>query len=707
MLEPNPHLTLASSATRAGGPDWKTKASKYLDEALATAWGRGALRAAESLPEAQRLLQSANADDETRVRAVRALESLNTFSHLVNRTRRRDIGEFTTRKPKTYEVDFSTAQQSVYDQLMDLSRRIIQRTTPGRSTEFLLSTLHRQAASCLNGLSPMLEDIMLRRLTEEEISEADGDIDNIDVDLLREFAADIAQLRKDADRLGDEDKKFDVLQAIVAEKLTMPNNKLLVFSTFRHTLKYIARRIGPNVRLGLIHGGRPEIDRRIELKRFALPKEHDEAVDVLLCSEVGTEGLDYQFCDALVNYDLPWNPMRVEQRIGRIDRRGQKSETIAIKNLVVRGTIDFAIYDRCLSRIGIFTNALGAGEEILGSLTREIRSIAQDLTLDDEERDNRLQQLADNKLGRIQELAALEDKQAEFFGLDVNDQGVASAMSIWLSADKIALMVGRYLRRLDPGRQIRLTPGAVLRPSRELREKLLGDLPTSARSTQVDQAWERWLRSAEPTRQLTVDAGLTADRETEILNPAHPLVRAAARDAQLSEAPFVRLHVVSAELAPGWYPFAVRGWTRLGVRDDFTVRVIALDVEHQNTVERLLADAGSKGDPTTAGHVEDPRLQARAYEAWSYEKSAHLTATAASARARRASLGTTHGARRAQLAERRERASDERIIRMLEGQLNNLEAEYQLRMKQLDEDEKRCDLLDRPLASGVLEVGAP
>ena len=58
-------------------------------------------------------------------------------------------------------------------------------------------------------------------------------------------------------------------------------------------------------------------------RRFQLEREHPEAIHVLLFSEVGSEGLDYQFCDGIVNYDLPWNPMRIEQRIGRIDRRGQ------------------------------------------------------------------------------------------------------------------------------------------------------------------------------------------------------------------------------------------------------------------------------------------------------------------------------------------------------------------------------------------------
>ena len=86
---------------------------------------------------------------------------------------------------------------------------------------------------------------------------------------------------------------------------------------------------------------------------------------MLLSSEVGSEGLDMQFCDALVNYDLPWNPMVVEQRIGRIDRFGQKSPIVNIYNLVVKDSIQEDIYTRLLDRIGIFRGCIGDLEAIL------------------------------------------------------------------------------------------------------------------------------------------------------------------------------------------------------------------------------------------------------------------------------------------------------------------------------------------------------
>ena len=85
---------------------------------------------------------------------------------------------------------------------------------------------------------------------------------------------------------------------------------------------------------------------------FELPKRKGR--QRLLSSEVGSEGIDLQFARVVINYDLPWNPMRVEQRIGRIDRLGQKAEQIHVWNLFYGDTIDDRIYSRLFERLGVF-----------------------------------------------------------------------------------------------------------------------------------------------------------------------------------------------------------------------------------------------------------------------------------------------------------------------------------------------------------------
>ena len=94
--------------------------------------------------------------------------------------------------------------------------------------------------------------------------------------------------------------------------------------------------------------------------------------DVLLCTEAAAEGLNFQFCGALVNYDMPWNPMRVEQRIGRIDRLGQKHSIIRIFNLHYRDTVEADIYRALAKRIGLFHGVVGQLQPILAKVSGTI-----------------------------------------------------------------------------------------------------------------------------------------------------------------------------------------------------------------------------------------------------------------------------------------------------------------------------------------------
>src|ERR1017187_192476 len=97
---------------------------------------------------------------------------------------------------------------------------------------------------------------------------------------------------------------------------------------------------------------------------------------LLLSSEVGGEGLDIQFAKVLINFDLPWNPMVVEQQIGRLDRIGQEADRILIFNLIAEDTIDERIYDRLFLRLDLFRRSLGDLEDVVGPI---IASLSRDL----------------------------------------------------------------------------------------------------------------------------------------------------------------------------------------------------------------------------------------------------------------------------------------------------------------------------------------
>lgn len=138
-----------------------------------------------------------------------------------------------------------------------------------------------------------------------------------------------------------------------------------MFSYFRKTLEYLKEELeNQGYKVGLIYGGIPlkdEIRRGKVIKgRETIIKELEEGkIQILLSSEVGTEGLDFQFCNCMINYDLPWNPMRVEQRICRLDRYGQKSEKVLIYNFQVENTIEGRIFGRLYERIKIFERSIG------------------------------------------------------------------------------------------------------------------------------------------------------------------------------------------------------------------------------------------------------------------------------------------------------------------------------------------------------------
>ena len=148
-----------------------------------------------------------------------------------------------------------------------------------------------------------------------------------------------------------------VLKAIhdlLPRKEIVPKKKIVLFSYFRATLEYLFERLSENNLRCIVLVGGNKTDKDDIIRKF----KEEENLNILLSSEIGSEGIDLQFSDVLINYDLPWNPMRVEQRIGRLDRLGQKAEKIIIWNLFYDDTIDSQIYKRLYARLNIFEKSL-------------------------------------------------------------------------------------------------------------------------------------------------------------------------------------------------------------------------------------------------------------------------------------------------------------------------------------------------------------
>ncbi len=459
----------------------------------------------------------------------------------------------------------------------------------------MMTTIRRQAASCLYGLAPLIKDILGRRISDLKDEEADETYALLDAGAAAGFAEEIANIVEQAEKLNDtEDPKLKALQRVIRDKQSLENNKLMVFSSFRHTLTYLMGAISRSeVRVGMVHGGTPDEERLRLRERFKRSPVQSDALDVLLFSEVGCEGLDYQFCDCIVNYDLPWNPMRVEQRIGRIDRKGQKSEKVVIYNLITPGTVDADIYERCLLRIGVFNRALGSGEEILGDIVREIRSVAEDIQLSEADRQQKLQQIADNQIRLIQEQQGLEERQAELFGIRLplhqTQSEIEGASSFWLSPMALQNLVTSYLQRQGEEEKDHILgekASKTLRVSRATRESLLKDFQQLPRTASpMHRQWETWLKGADPHLSITFDAQEAVEQqETAFITPVHPLARQAAKVlVPTGTKPLSVFQACYQDLPPGRYPFAIYEWWYRGVREDLLLHPFAESSEVSNT----------------------------------------------------------------------------------------------------------------------------
>ena len=601
MAEPNPFINQSISLARAQEPEWAARTNEALEQAAATAWGQAILRHNPNFIRIRSRLSDGDVTSEERVQIITDMEAMHTFAGIINRTRRKDIGDFTIRKPETVVIPFTPAQQHLHDEILRVQAEIFSRLHGDINVKFMMTTIRRQAASCLYGLAPFLEDILNRHLDELSWEEADNTAPVPQSEAVGTIQTQIQAILDGARSLDPDDPKLEALRNTIRDKQRLPNNKVMLFSSFRHTLNYLYRHLGADgFRVGMIHGGTPDEERVTLRSRFERPREDMDSLDVLLFSEIGCEGLDYQFCDCIVNYDLPWNPMRVEQRIGRIDRNGQKSESVAIINLITPGTVDADIYERCLVRIGVFNSALGGSEEILGEITREIRDIAENYSLSEEERRAKLQQLSDNKIRLVQEQEELEQRQMELFGIRLPEdrmrKEIEDASSFWLSPASIRRIITLYLQRACGKEQefiLGEKPLKTIRLSQDARSILLRDFQQLPRqNTTVYREWENWLKGGNPHLLVTFESDCaTQHPEAAFIMPLHPLVKQAAISFDARKRVVATLKAQSSDVPAGNYEFAIYQWRFHGIKEDLVFRPIASSEEITAHLGRLLEKA--------------------------------------------------------------------------------------------------------------------
>lgn len=729
VTAPNPHLTEAIRLLRRGssnGENWMADAASALGRAGKTAWGRTALQSDPRFQVVSNRLSRDTLDDQERVLSIHDLEELHSLAHVMNRTRRRDIGKFTIRDPHTVTVEFTPHQQRLYDSLLDFRREaLLQRYDP-LVVRLILDTLERQAASCINAMGRTIESILeqggvLTSVTDDPDAESEDErsVGSVPTALLERAL----ELISAAAALPEDDPKFDELRAIVDDRVggSSRSGKVLVFSFFLNTIAYLESRLrDAGVRVGVVTGRVPDEEREHLRERFRLHRDDPDALDVLLSSEVGCEGLDYEFCDTLVNYDIPWNPMRIEQRIGRIDRFGQQSAKVTIANFITPGTVEERVFFRCFDRLGIFRDTVGDLEEVLGTLVQNLNRIALDPDVSPEQAEQLARQAADNAIRLADQQRRLDEESGELLGLDdafteeVDD--VVEGGRFVTEAD-LRLLVESFLHSSPIDGRLVQKDGAVetLHLGQVGQRELARRLKLQHRTSQTTLTFLRAIERT-PDVDITFDqATALENRELEFITPVHPVAREATHHWTADDDLLIaRMTLTSSDVPQGLYVVSCEIWETIAVRPD--VRLVSLAAalsdgafapELSREFLHLLTTARDLSD-THEATESAIRAAMVGLERYSDAKRRRSLLSLESANEvllnrRLASLNSFYESRRSRLENELHDASEPRIVRMKRSELARIDADYQRRFAAL-ERVRQVEVLGHRVAMALVEV---
>ena len=712
MSRPNAYISQAVRIIRTAEAGWPQKAISELRNVQKTQWGENVIAENPLYYDIMIRLDKDKINREERVKLISDIESLHSFSTMINRTRRRDIQDFCVRRPITLSVEFTDYQRMLHNELLNFEHQALALLHDVRAIPFMMSTIRRQAASCIFGLAPHIRDIINRRLRDiyddPDVEFSDFD----DINLSNDISSLAKLLLELADNLPDEDPKFDKTLEVIQRKKEMQNNKIMLFSTFRHTLHYLKQRLEElEYRVGQIDGSVKDEERYRLKERFEYSKDNPEAIDILLFTEVGSEGLDYQFCDTMINYDLPWNPMRIEQRIGRIDRRGQQSEAVNIYNVITENTVDADIYYRCLMRIGVFEKSIGDCEEILGTIASKIDKTALDARLTEQERKAKLEQIADNEVRKVQELTKLEEAEKELFGFDLTEfttsQEIRQAENPWLNQYSLQKLIENYLiRRVEGNGKIHGESMIKnLRLSSDARVKLLEDFrKLPGKRNALRRTWENYLKGNKPNHAITFDSDAARkDIDCFFITAMHPLAKQAAESYDYNEVQYLKLKYYTSAIPAGNYLFSVYAWDYLGFNTFTKIVAVCENDRIANEIPSILEDAVNEKNNEDGNH-DWSALEEKHARIWQAEKEKHRTSVRSILNFKLESLLNTHQNRIRFLEQQISDTADDNIRQMRQSELNKAKERNEQKVTAIKEMASRADIFTKPLVNGILTI---
>lgn len=711
MSRPNANISRAVHLVRAMEEDWNEKASTELLDLQKTQWGDNVIAENPLYNDILRRLESNEIDREERVKLISDIESLHSFGTMLNRTRRRDIQDFCVRRSHTVSTSFTEYQQTLHDELLFFEHEALSTLHNANSVAFMISTIRRQAASCIFGLAPYIRDIISRRLMQLDY-DPDSLINDVDEKSLNTISSLAKKVLMLEDKLPEKDPKFEETYDIIRKKQEQSNNKIMIFSTFRHTLSYLKRKLSEcGLRVEQIDGSVKD-DTRYELKsRFELSRENEYAIDILLFTEVGSEGLDYQFCDMMINYDLPWNPMKIEQRIGRIDRRGQLSDVVNIYNIITEGTVDADIYHRCLMRIGVFERSIGDCEEILGQIASGIDYIVYDTNLTDEERNIKLEQMADNEVRKMQELNRLEEEEKELFGFDLTElttsHEIKKAESPWISGYFLQKLIENYITAIVGKGQYIIGESSLktIRLSASARQILRDDLKklTGGRNA-LRRSWQNYLSGNKPNHSITFDPETASkERDSFFITAMHPLAKQAAKYYSHRESAYLHLQLHTSEISSGQYVFSVYAWQYTGYNTYTKLITVCENEKIAVELPFLLEDADSS-ESKPNGQFNWSSIENHHVSMWLEAREKHKSEIKALEAYKLESITNTFRNRIRSLEQQIKDAYDENIKRMRQSELDTVREKYSRKITEIKEIADKADVLTTLLVNGVITI---
>jgi len=536
------------------------------------------------------------AEKASRIDLANRIERINLLSHTVNRTRKKEVEELgrVKRSPVSHFVplDEGGPEMEFYRQVTSSIRDYAQ--DQAISDGFLLATPQRMISSCMYAAAKSWRDrtgitgkdlgTLIYENSGVDLGIGNRNTEDNEVSPLINHIAREVLPDTDINALRETDTKYEKFSEVVHDYLKEhPEEKIVVFSYFKETLRYLSERLGERgLETQLLHGDIPEKQEVIDQFR------EDPKVRVLLASEVASEGVDLQFSKTLINYDLPWNPMKIEQRIGRIDRIGQQAEKIDILNFGCANTIDERIYSRLLVRLGIFERALGGMEAILGEKIQELTSelLNQPLTPEQEEQRIENARMAIENNRRYQD--ELEEQASHLFahgGYILEQVKAAHEFKRRVTDQDLVLYVRDYLDSFCQGHQF------ITEADRDpMKVKI--QLPTST-AVQFAEFIDKHrlhgqsrLSKGNPVTCRFENKVVQQRSGSESINQLHPFVRFISAKLIQGKEQFCPLIAVEIkqqllppeldELSIGIYAFSAKRWTFDGLRKEEHLRARAV-----------------------------------------------------------------------------------------------------------------------------------